>query len=857
MADERSSVLGTVAVMVGGLALGGVAGAMAPPAPVHLPSAPGATNSDSLWAPSRKSFVGTSAGQSSHVYFTGHKGIVTEVFYPTVDCPNVVDFQFLVGDTDHTWVDEEKLQDYQASRPDPKSLLWTVQTRNLPHAWQITKRVFTDTSRNSLIQRVHLESLDGRPVQSMLLYVLLKPALNNSAQNDTGNSVTQQSRAYLVANDSGHALALATSLGWTMDAGKAMISTGYLGTSDGWQDLLGGSSPDFRMDWQYDSAQSGNIAQMGWVDTQSQAGTSVDFDVVLGFGQSQDEALQTAAATLASDLTAAEGAYNAEWNRYASGLNNYGGQADNEYYLSAMTLHAVQDKTNGAMIAGPGTPWGDQRKDDSTGGYHRIWARDLFKFANALATAGDGTGANAAVEYLFNVAMQKVSGDGSTIGRFPQNTWVSGAPGWNGTQMDESAMPVILAWRLRRQDLWPLVRLAADFVAQNGPRTDQERWEETAGYSPSTIAAEIAGLVCAADMAKTAGDTDRARTYLAKADFWQQNVANWTFTTTGKLGNGRYYIRITSNLDPNDGQHFTVGNGGGDHDERDVIDVGFLELVRMGVKAADDPTILDTIPEYDAMLHQDVPGKGPAYFRYNYDGYGEQNNGDNYDGSHGRGRLWPIFTAERGMFEIARATVSGSTSAGTIGKTYLSSLGLLTTPEGFIPEQIWNVSPGPAGWETDTPSPHIPGDPTNSMAPLSWAMGEYINLLASIVSNKVIDIPSVVCARYVSCPVAPDSGMATLNMSVTASTVLGEYVYVTGNLPQLGNWDPGLSVPVNSRSYPTWTQHINLPANTALEYKYLKRRADGTFAWEQKGGNRTITLPPAGQAVSVGDQVNW
>jgi glucoamylase len=102
--------------------------------------------------------------------------------------------------------------------------------------------------------------------------------------------------------------------------------------------------------------------------------------------------------------------------------------------LAAMTLKTMQDKSNGAMIAGIGTPSGETQGDSNIGGYHLVWSRDLFKFANALITAGDTTTPATVVNYLFNTLQQKTDcgaaeydADGcaqgfSRVGRFPQNS---------------------------------------------------------------------------------------------------------------------------------------------------------------------------------------------------------------------------------------------------------------------------------------------------------------------------------------------------------------------------------------------------------------------------------------------------
>ena len=824
----------------------------------HAVDAPGAPGAASVWAPSAKSMIGTSASSTSRVYFTGHRGIITEVFYPVVDTVNTVDLQFLVGDTARTFVDEEKAQSYSVTRPDSKALLWQAVTSNSGHNWRITKRVFTDPTRNSLVQRVTFEALNGKLVRDFNLYLLHNPAMDNSGAGDTSRTLASGGRTLLVASQNSRASALGISRAW------ARTSHGFVGSSDGWTDLLGGSA-DKSMDWSYDRAAGGNVAEMGWVDFGGSTATSISFDVVLGFGTTEAEAMTAAVGTLGDNLATLEATYKSEWNTYANGLSTQGGTADAQYYLAAMSLKAIQDKSNGAMVAGLGTPWGETNGDSNNGGYHLIWARDLFKFANALVTAGDTATANKTVDYLFNVQMQTTScgtaeynasgcAQGySRPGRFPQNSWVSGWQYWQGTQMDETAMPIILAWRLNRTDLWPKIKLAADFLAANGPWTHQERWEENSGYSPSTIAAEIAGLVCAAEIAKANGDTASAKNYLAKADYWQQNVAAWTFTTTGSLGNGQYFIRIDNNTNPNDGGTLSVKNGGGDHDERGVVDGGFLELVRLGVKRANDSAILETLPEYDGVLKQDISGKGPAWFRYNFDGYGEKNDGSNFDGT-GRGRLWPIFTAERGMYEIAKAG-----NVGSQGTSYLTALRAFSTAEGFVPEQVWNNTASITGWQTTTPAGYTAGTPTKSMAPLSWAMGEYINLMASIAANKIVDVPSAVCGRYSNCVVPPAAGQAQVNVNVTASTVPGQYVYVTGNTAALGNWDPGLAMPVDPRSYPVWVNTLNLPAGTTIQYKYVRKNADGSFSWENLpgGGNRSMTTPAAGSSLTLNDSVTW
>lgn len=845
----------------------------------------GSPGSTAVHGPSQKSFLGTALNSSnSQIYFTGYRGIVSEVYYPVLDTTESVDLQFLVGDTAQTFVDEEKLQPYTSVQTDSRTMSWQVTTSNSSHNWQITKIIYADPTRNSLIERVTFQTLNGASLSNYNLYLLFKPHLNNAGSGNSASTATAANgQVMLVGANSPRYSALAASLPWKVQNGTTMVSNGFEGQSDGWTDLLGGSPPGMAMKWTYTSATNGNVAQMGWLDFGNNSGSSISFNVVLSFDSSSaGNAMNTASSTLGDNLDSLRTQYDSAWHNYAATLSTQNNTADNEYYLAAMTLKTMQDKSNGAMIAGIGTPWGETQSDSNNGGYHLVWSRDLFKFANALITAGDAATPGAVVNYLFNT-LQQTSNCGtaeynasgcpqgySRAGRFPQNAWVSGWQYWQGTQMDEQAMPILLAWRLGPavyNPLWPNIRQTADYILSTGPWTYQDRWEENSGYSPSTIAAEIAGMVAAAQIAQANGDTTRAGNYLSAADYWQQNVAAWTYTNTGPYGNGHYYIRINPAAMsgtgtgpqvynpasyPDSGQTFTVKNGGGTQDERAVVDGGFLELVRMGVKRASDPAIANTLAAYDAVLKQSINQQNPAWFRYNFDGYGEHNDGTNYNGT-GVGRLWPIFTAERGMYSIA------SSGSGSAGSSYLSAIKTYATPEGFIPEQVWsNNTTLPASWSVVTPSPYSVGTPTKSMAPLNWAMGEYISLLASIQAGKVVDIPAVVCARYSNCVVAPASGQAGVAIHVNAGTQPGQYMYVTGSTGALGNWNTSLGLPVDPANYPIWSNTVNLPAGSSIQYKYYRKNADGSVTWENYpgGGNRTLNTPSAG-SMTLNDVVAW
>jgi glucoamylase len=832
---------------------------------------------------SQKSMVGTAVNSAaSTVYFTGYRGDVSEIYYPTVDTLATANMEFLVGDTARTFLDEEKNQSWTVTRPDLRSMRWQAVTSNPGNNWQVTKTIFSDPSNNTLIQQTTFEALNGKTVGDFNLYLLSKPYLKNAATINGATTVSSGSQTYLVANssDGSEFSALSASLGWTVENGVTMVSNGYSGVNDGWQDLNVNNPSPFTMRWAYSSAPNGNVAQMGWLNTAGNTATSVGFDVVVGFGSTQAAAIAAASNTLGEDLSAQQSLYDNAWHGYAAGLSSQNGTGDDQYYLSAMTLKTMQDKSNGAMIAGIGTPWGYASGDDNLG-YHLVWSRDMFKFANALITAGDTASAASAVKWLFTTDIEPGAG------RFPQNAFVSGAPYRDVVQMDEQAMPIILAYRLGPtvyNPLWPQIKQIANYIVGNGPWTQEERWEETPGYSPSTIAAEIAGLVDAAQIALENGDADDAGTWLNAADYWQQNVTGWTYTTQGcpninaYCNNTSTYIRINTSpaqggplpggwnptANPNPNMVININNNGGPHRAIDIVDGGFLELVRMGVKPPNDPTIAVSLATYDNVIGETVGSNVTAWFRYNFDGYGETNDGGPFQNNvPGRGRLWPIFDAERGNYAIA---ASGSGSAGA---PYLSALKALSTPQGFISEQVFSppfTLPGDigdsSGWVVADPPGQTAGSITGSMEPLNWAQGEYINLLADIAANKVLDIPQAVCSRYHACVLPPGPGQVEVDLNVDAITGRGQYMYVTGNTGALGNWNTNLGLPVDSSSYPVWKNSINLAASGAIQYKYYRKNPDGRVTWEcypgngDCSGNRSLTLPSSGQVPLV-DNVSW
>jgi glucoamylase len=495
------------------------------------------------------------------------------------------------------------------------------------------------------------------------------------------------------------------------------------------------------MDWEFDQAPDGNIALTGEVDL---TGTR-EFTLGLAFGNSRHHAVSTLIQSLSVPFAEHEKRYADQWERSCANvlpLAKVSGDGGNLYRASFSLLRAHEDKSYpGAFIASLAIPWGEVTGDDDQGGYHLVWTRDMVNSANAMLAAGDLATPIRALIYL-NVSQEESGG-------FAQNFWIDGEPYWRGIQLDEVAFPILLAWRLNREnalqdfDPYPMVLRAAAYLVRHGPVTPQERWEEASGYSPSTLASNIAALICAACFARERGDEATAKYLQEYADFLECHVESWTVTTEGTLlpGVTRHYIRILPasadnpdpDEDPNRGTIAIANLRPGARNAfpaKEVVDAGFLELVRHGVRSADDPIIVDSLKVVDAMLRVETPF-GPCWHRYNHDGYGQRDDGASFEG-WGTGRVWPLLTGERGHYELA---------AGHDTKPFIEAMEKLASPTGLLPEQSWD-SP-------DQPDAYMYcGRPTGSAMPLMWAHAEYIKLLRSVRDGKVSDLIPEVAKRY-------------------------------------------------------------------------------------------------------------
>jgi glucoamylase len=708
------------------------------PASAAAATAPGAPGEKALWTEADKDGFGTAQSTRSKVWHTLDDGELTEVYYPDVGTPALRDLQFVVSDGRSFAERERESASHAISLADKRSL--TYRQVNTTSRYRITKTYVTDPSRHAVVVDVRFESRTGKPLD---LYALADPALSNEGGDDSGSSAGDA----LLAQDKAAGSALVASPRFTR------TSSGYLGTSDGWTDLRS----DFRMDWAYDSAPNGNVVQTG--RTTLDGVKHQRMTLVLGFGATGAAAHDTARAALAGGYDRAADRYADGWHDYLSSLKRRPDSARTfatTYDVSAMTLAAHEDKTyRGAYVASPSMPWvwGQGLEQPTSAAYHLVWSRDLYQIATALIAAGDTAGARRSLEYLL-VRQQKPDGC------FPQNSTVDGAPKWANLQLDEVAFPIVLAWQLGRRDKKTYenhIKPAVGCILDKGPETPQERWENQGGWSPATIASEIAGLVTAAGIARANGDRASAESWEKTADEWQANVDGWTVTTNGPYSSQPYYLRLTKEAvpkggvpDPNAGTPYNIGDSGPDNvDQRRVTDPSYLELVRLGVKPHDHPAILSTLGVVDERLGVDTPN-GRFWHRFDFDGYGEEKDGSIWDINQPKndsappydwtrnttiGRIWPIFAGERGEYEVA----AGETVA---ARGRLAAMAGAAGPGHMIAEQVWDQFPpsGSAGFPR--------GESTLSASPLAWSHAQFVRLAWSIDAGRPVERPRIVACRY-------------------------------------------------------------------------------------------------------------
>ncbi len=791
--------------------------------------APGWPGIPARWTSSAKSGVGTSLDPSSRVWFTISHGILNEIYYPRLDLACTRDMGLIVTGGRDFFSEEKRHAKSLVSRLADGVPAYKIVNTCLSGNYEITKEVLTDPARDVLLQNIRFKPLKGA-LKDYRLYVLLAPHIGNSGAGNTGWTGDYKGVPMLFASRGDTALALACSASWLK------LSAGFAGASDGWQDL----TAHREMKWAYSRAENGNIALTGEIDINASGG---EFQLALGFGRNESEAGLNALSSLSAGFEEARSNYVGQWQSWQDSLALPETEAGGDifYRTSAAILRVHESKwLRGGAIASLSIPWGFAKGDNDLGGYHLVWPRDLVETAGGLLAIGANRDARRVIHYL--KCTQEADG------HWPQNMWLDGTPWWTGIQMDETALPILLAdlalrcGALEKDEvsrLWPMIRKAAGYIVCNGPVTQQDRWEEDPGYTPFTLAAQIAALLAAADFAAMNAEDSTARYLRETADAWNDSIDNWIYEKdtdlARQMGIEGYYVRITP---PDTGtassplQGFVpIKNrppGQSAQPASSIISSDALALVRFGIRAAGDRRITNTLKAIDGLLKVETPF-GPAWHRYNDDGYGEHDDGSPFDGT-GTGRAWPLLGGERGHYELAAGR---SDAAARLLKTMESF-----SNWGMIPEQIWD-SADIAGREL------FFGRPSGSAMPLVWAHAEYLKLKRSLRDGKVFDMPPQTVKRYLEEKITSPYAIWRFNQKRRAMPA-GKTLRIEVLYPSTVRWTSDgwrTFEDVNTRDTGVGMHLVEIPAKglppgTSLEFTFHWTNTD---TWENVNFSLVIT----------------
>jgi len=694
--------------------------------------APGHPGKDPSWTSSVKDGVGTSISRESLIWFTLSNGIVDEIYYPRIDQANIRDFQFLISNGTDLFEEEKIDCDHKISILEEGVPAYKITNTSHKRRYTIEKTILTDPRRDVLLLKVNFTPLKGN-LDDYHLYTILNPHIKNFGYGNDSWVGDYKGIPMLFAQREDIVLALACSTPFIN------MSCGFYGISDGWQDI----NKNHTLSHHYSRASNGNVVITGEIDLKASNG---NFILVVAFGNNPAEAGQLARTTLFNDIDQVIKAYMLSWLEFQQkcmNLGQVGEKGFNIYRLSIVVLKThMAKRLSGGTIASLSIPWGFAKGDDDLGGYHLVWPRDLVETAGGLLAVGANIEALQIMIYLMSTQNED--------GHWPQNMWLDGTEFWHGIQMDETAFPILLAYALKKNghlkkiNIWPTIKKAVSFLACNGPVSQEDRWEEDPGYSPFTLAVEIAALLIASEFAKEAGESLIAKYLTELADYWNSNIEKWTYVEnshlTERLNVEGYYVRISppdfsDAPSPKDGYVPIKNRPPGESRAlfEYIVSPDALALVRFGLRAAADPRIVNTVKVIDSMLKTET-STGPVWHRYNKDGYGEHLNGDPFDGT-GIGRGWPLLAGERAHYELAKGDIDRA-------KKLLKVMEVQVGSGGLIPEQIWDAE--------DIPHKNLfNGHPSGSAMPLVWAHSEYVKLVRSLEDNNIFDMPFQTKHRYI------------------------------------------------------------------------------------------------------------
>jgi glucoamylase len=725
---------------------------------------------------------GAAPGSKSKLWYTVADGSLSEVFFPFLDRVALHELRFLASAGGSPPVDDATDGQHRISWISPGVPGFTVDTTH--HEYRLTKEIFSDPEENALLMAVTFTP----ELPDVRLYMQATAHWQPGTEGNFGQVLDTHPPALVIRQQDV----------WICIVGPFSRATaGYFRSSDVHVDLSDG---DGRLTNSYDRAGPGNVSVGAEIGIR--AGS---FQLAIGFAHTRADAEEVARQALQKGASNVRQAFERAWRSQPDmpkALAMVSGDEGNLARASLSVLRCLEDKSHaGAFVASPSTPWGENNHDGNHV-YALVWPRDLCRIATALLDSGDSAAALRAFRHL----QTRQRPDGGWY----QNWFLDGTPHWTSTELDQVALPILLAWRLGvanclDHDPYPvMVRPAAQFIIREGPLTQLDRWEDLGGLSPSTLAACIAALIVSAEFAHEAGEHVAASHLRAVADYWNDRVETWCTISGGQ------YIRLSGDPDrrPTEG----------------AIAPEFLELVRYGLRRPKDEKILRSLNGVDMSLKVSLPA-GPSWRRYVGDRYGEHEDGSPWDGS-GRGRPWPVLTGERARHFFSMG---------------LPAAELVRTLEGFagqglmLPEQVWDA-------------PDIPerglllGRPTGSATPLGWAHAEYLELLVTVALAGFPDIVMPARRRYTEGPTQEPAFVWSHKHQITR-LVAGRRLRV--QLPRPGavhytfdNWETFAEVEAADTTLGVWIAEI--PSNKLAPGSEFSWTAHYVTGWE--GKNFTLTV---------------
>ncbi|HJQ01725.1 MAG TPA: glycoside hydrolase family 15 protein [Jatrophihabitans sp.] len=802
------------------------------------PAPPDGYRQRQTWTSGAKDIVTTSL--TARVWATVGKGIVTEVFWPAVDQPQVKDFGFLVragSGADAQWWEAKADGAYTVEpHADPAVPLATV-THTGTH-YRLSFQVIADPAHDALLLDYRLDRPKGAAPEPIALYPLLAPHLGSYTASSGPNTGTDniawlQDGALFARDNNGHVLCLIA------DPGFHRASVGYVGISDGWSDLYEHAA----MQWEYTSAGPGVVAMMGELSdpTGELAGT-----LALGFGTNPADAESSARASLLAGPENARATLVRQWQQYAQTLAlPHPGQVITAPVAaavkqSATLLRCCADRSSGGIVAGLSTPWGNDTNDP--GGYHMVWCRDGSETALALAALGDLQTASALLDFL--AAQQRLDDTQAEVGSWGRCYFLDGSS-LPGLQLDETAFPVLLAAKLEELGLTlpdgirTMIRQAVRYLVRNGPVHPPEavdRWEETAGGSPYTLALIVVALVAAAPSL-----SDAEREYvLALADNWNERIEEFCYVADTEVdrafATAGHYVRIGPTADT-----IKLGNqieAGTTLKAEQMVGMEFLYLPRLGLRDSHDRRITDTVTIVDRMLLRRT-ASGDAYNRYDVDGYGEWLDGSGWPvRGFGIGRPWPLLVGERGHYD---ALAGGDAAARLAAMLAMRGRG------GLLPEQVWDA--GDLPWRDLTN-----GHPTASAMPLAWAHSEFVKLaiMLSAGDGRPVERLAAVDQRYSG--QVPESGTWYWSGSAPFSALPSECTLVIVDTQQFtlhcgfDGWQQDSIADLPAESLPFDLYGVTLSAGRLAGHTSLQFTRRYPAGWEGRDYQLGLGAPRSGIA---------